>query len=154
MKNFNEFLYQISIYFIIILKYIKYILMFIYTNMARYMFFPIHTHTIDLNNVNYGLIQFKLKEINYDNIKDIVFDSFHNQSHGYRYMRVYNNKGQLILNIGWLVETVGHDDNLIKLTNTIKDHCNAYIYKTKPLSFLWDGVFYMHITDKNIYIEI
>ena len=133
-------------------EYINSIIMSITnTFIAKYIFFPMYS--IDLNKINYGLIQFKLKEINYDNIKGIVFDSFHSGSYGYRYMRIYNNKGQLIMNIGWLVETVGHDDNLIKLTNIIKNNCNAYINKTKPWSWLRDDVFYMHITDKNIYDE-
>jgi hypothetical protein len=65
---------------------------------AKHIIFPVHS--IDLNNISSGLIKFKLREINYDNIKGIVFDSFHDVSHGYRYMRIYNNKGQLILNIG------------------------------------------------------
>jgi len=99
MQKFNEFLYKISLYVNLILKYIEYLLMSIINIfIARYIFFPIHT--IDLNSINYDLIQFKLKEINYNNIKDIVFDSFHNESYGYRYMRIYNNKGQLIINIG------------------------------------------------------
>lgn len=152
MKKFNEFLNEISLYVNIILEYIHYFIMtIINTFKAEYVFIPVQS--IDLNNTNYPLIIFNLKEINYDNIKGIVFDSFHNGSHGYRYMRIYNNKGQLIVNIGWLVETVGDDDNLIKLTNMVKDHCNTYMNKTKPW-WLWDGVFYMHITDKNIYDEI
>jgi hypothetical protein len=99
MKKFNEFLYQISLYVNAILEYINIIIMsIINTFIAKSIFFPVDS--IDLNKINYGLIKFKLREINYDNIKGIVFDSFHSGSHGYRYMRIYNNKGQLIMNIG------------------------------------------------------
>jgi hypothetical protein len=99
MKKFNEFLYKISLYVNAILEYINIIIMsIINTFIAKSVFFPVHS--IDLNQINYGLIKFKLREINYDNIKGIVFDSFHSGSHGYRYMRIYNNKGQLIMNIG------------------------------------------------------
>lgn len=99
MKNFNEFLYKVSLYVNAILEYINYMTMSITnTFIAKYLIFPLHS--IDLNKINYGLIQFKLIDINYDNVKGIVFDSFNNGSHGYRYMRIYNNKGQLIMNIG------------------------------------------------------
>lgn len=149
MKNFYDFLYQISLYFNVILEYINYASMSIMKIfLAKHRISPVHN--IDLNNINYDLIKFKLREINYDNIKGIVFDSFHNVSHGYRYMSIYNNKGQLIVNICWSVEIIGHDDNLIKLTNIIKYHCNAY-NKTK---LWWDAVFYMHITNKNMQDEI
>jgi hypothetical protein len=66
--------------------------------LAEYKFIPVHS--IDLNTTNSPLIKFKLKEINYDNIKGIVIDSFNSGSHGYRYMRIYDNKGRLITNIG------------------------------------------------------
>jgi hypothetical protein len=69
-------------------------------------------------------------------------------------MRIYDNKGRLITNIGWLIEIVGHDDNLIKLINMVKHHCNTYMKRTKPRWWLWEGVFYMHITDKNIYDKL
>jgi hypothetical protein len=95
-----------------------------------------------------------LKEINSNNIKDIVIDSFHSDSPGYRYMRIYNNKGQLIVNLGWSIEIIEHEDSLIILTDMIKDYCNEYINNTKPWWSLWDTVFYMYITDKNIYSEI
>jgi len=153
MRKFNEFLNEISLYVNIILEYIHYYIMIIInTCKAEYEFIPVQS--INLNNTNLPLILFKLKEINYDNIKAIVIDSFHNESNGYRYMRIYNHKGQLIINLGWLIETVEHDDNLIELTDMIKDHCNAYMNKTKPWWWVWDEAFYMHITNNNIYNEI
>lgn len=149
MQKFNEFLDKISKYVNVILEYIDYIqINIINIFRAEHKFVPVHS--INLNYIKYDLIQFKLEEINYENIKDIVNDSYNSGSHGYRYMRIYNNKGQLIMNIAWLVGRVEHKDNLINLTYMIKDHCNAYLNKTKPC-WLWKGIFYMHITDKNIY---
>jgi hypothetical protein len=104
MKNFNKFLYQVSLYVNAILEYINILILNIIIMSIRnifvvkYILFPVHS--IDLNTINYGLIQFKLRDINYDNIKGIVFDYFHSGFHGYRYMRIYNNKGQLVMNIG------------------------------------------------------
>jgi len=152
MKKFNQFLDKISLYVNVILEYIYNILMNVINIFrAEHKFVPVHS--INLNDIKYDLIQFKLEEINYNNIKGIVIDSYNSGSHGYRYMRIYNNRGQLIMNLAWLVETVEHKGNLINLTYMILDHCNAYLNKTKPWWF-WKGVFYMHITDKNIYDEI
>lgn len=148
MKKFHQFLDKISLYVNLILEYVNYLLIYVINIFrAEHKFVPVHS--IDLNDIKYDLIQFRLEEINYENTKGIVIDSYNSGSDGYRYMRIYNNKGQLIMNIAWLVGTVEHKNNLIYLTYMIKDHCNAYLNKTKP--WLWNGIFYMHITDKNIY---
>src|ERR1700728_4291590 len=98
MKKFNDFLYQASLYTNYILEYINSILIIIINIFkAEYTFIPVHS--INLNDIYYDLIAFKLEEINYDGIKGIVIDSY-NSGSGYRYMRIYNNKGQLVINIG------------------------------------------------------
>lgn len=149
MKKLNKIFNVIFIYVNIALILMYCILISIWNKFkAEYIHVP--EYTIDLNNLNHALVKFKLKEINYDNIKGIVIDSFHSGSDGYRYMHIYNNKGQLIISLGWLIEILSNDDNLFLLCNIIKDNCYTYTVKTKPWWWLSNDVFYMHITNKNL----
>jgi hypothetical protein len=98
MKKFNQFLDKISLYINVILEYIYNThLNIINIFRAEHKFVPVHS--IYLNDIKYDLIKFKLEEINYENLKGIVIDSYNSGSPGYRYMRIYNKKGQLIMNI-------------------------------------------------------
>jgi hypothetical protein len=83
----------------LIFTYINFVLMLIYyilisiLNKFKTEYIQVYEYTQDFNNLNYVLVKFNLKEINYDNIKGIVIDSFHSGSDGHRHMHIYNNKG-------------------------------------------------------------
>lgn len=108
-------------------------------------------YCLDLNKIDYGIIlPFKLKDINYDNINGIVHDAFNSGPPSYIYMRIYNNKGELIMDLK-LFEPLRYDENSIFiLCETINGNCNGYIREALPWWWLYNGVFYMHITDKDI----
>ena len=123
MKKFNEFLDVIAFCVIILLESINNIIMNTFDKLFRSKCDFVTDYCIDLNKINYGVIQFKLIDINYDNINAIVNDSFHSGPPGYRYMCIYNNKGELMMNYK-LLQSLINDDNLYFLCHCINYNCN------------------------------
>lgn len=115
---------------------------------SKFIFIP--DYCLDLNNKDYGLISFILKDVNYDNINGIVINSFNSGPTGYRYMRIYNNKGELLMTLT-LLESLRNDDNIFILCDSIKENCNWYMKEALPWWWLYNGVFYMHIINKDVY---
>ena len=125
MKKFNEFLDLIAFYLNILLESIYNITMNTFDVLFRSNCDFVPDYCLDLNKIDYGIIlPFKLKDINYDNINGIVHDAFNSGPPSYIYMRIYNNKGELIMDLK-LYESLRYDENSIFiLCENINGNCN------------------------------
>ncbi len=147
MKYLNGFISRLGLCVNSILKWYYNILVII---LNSYNVKVVRVESIDLNNINSPLVKFKLEEINYNNIKSIIKDSFNSGSGGDRYMHIFTNKGHFIISFKWSVVILSNDEDLLLLCLLIRENCNKFVMNTKSLFGLSGDDFYMYITDKDI----
>jgi hypothetical protein len=176
MKNkFKELILELSVLVKNILEIIQYDFNY-YINILLYKIQPYYylikktlglnveyntTYSIDINTTKYSLIKFKQKEITLDNIKNIITDPlFFSKYTGWKYMYIFNNKGQLLSGLSWLIidkflisEDIT-DDDIINYINKINYDLEVHISKNLWWLWLWDSTFYMHISDNDIFDSV
>jgi hypothetical protein len=155
--NFNVFIAK----FFYFAKCIAYFLPFHGFNYLIRVIFGIEPeyiscNSIDLNNTKYNLITFKLWELTYNNIKNVIVFL----SDGDKYIYIYNYKGEVIASFYLIkLDILENNSDIViwyqfnSLRKSIIYYCSQYIkYMLSPWSILnGNDTFYMHISDKDIF---